>query len=88
MLIPALVYINQPDDPTTLKGWAIPSATDIAFSLGVLSLLGTKAIIVESFFNCSKLSMTQKNLNCFFIRKRENYVFFNVWSSCCFNLVK
>jgi NhaA family Na+:H+ antiporter len=43
MLVPALfyVFINF-SDPTTLKGWAIPSATDIAFSLGVLSLLGKR----------------------------------------------
>ena len=43
MLIPALtyVYINF-GDSETLNGWAIPSATDIAFSLGVLSLLGRR----------------------------------------------
>jgi len=43
MLVPALVYIYfNIDDPTRLNGWAIPSATDIAFSLGVLSLLGKR----------------------------------------------
>ncbi|MDC3184482.1 Na+/H+ antiporter NhaA [Candidatus Pelagibacter sp.] len=43
MLVPALfyVFINL-GDSETLKGWAIPSATDIAFSLGVLSLLGKR----------------------------------------------
>ena len=43
MLVPALfyVYINF-GDSETLNGWAIPSATDIAFSLGVLSLLGKR----------------------------------------------
>ena len=43
MLIPALVYIFiNFGDSETLNGWAIPSATDIAFSLGVLSLLGKR----------------------------------------------
>ena len=43
MLVPALFYIFiNFSDPATLKGWAIPSATDIAFSLGVLSLLGKR----------------------------------------------
>ena len=43
MLIPALVYIViNIENSVTLKGWAIPSATDIAFSLGVLSLLGKR----------------------------------------------
>ena len=43
MLVPALfyVFINFGDNET-LSGWAIPSATDIAFSLGVLSLLGKR----------------------------------------------
>ena len=43
MLVPALVYVYiNLQNPETLKGWAIPSATDIAFSLGVLSLLGKR----------------------------------------------
>jgi len=43
MLVPALLYvfINY-GNSDTLNGWAIPSATDIAFSLGVLSLLGSR----------------------------------------------
>ena len=41
MVVPALICIViNLQDPVTLKGWAIPSATDIAFSLRVLSLLG------------------------------------------------
>ena len=43
MLVPALIYIYiNFDNSQTLNGWAIPSATDIAFSLGVLSLLGSR----------------------------------------------
>ena len=43
MVVPALFYIFiNLGDPETLNGWAIPSATDIAFSLGVLSLLGRR----------------------------------------------
>ena len=43
MLVPALVYVYiNFGDTETLNGWAIPSATDIAFSLGVLSLLGRR----------------------------------------------
>jgi NhaA family Na+:H+ antiporter len=43
MVVPALIYVAiNAADPVALKGWAIPSATDIAFSVGVLALLGPR----------------------------------------------
>ena len=43
MLVPALIYVAfNIQTPETLRGWAIPSATDIAFSIGILSLLGSR----------------------------------------------
>ena len=51
MLVPALfyVFINW-GNSETMNGWAIPSATDIAFSLGILSLLGSRVPISLKIF--------------------------------------
>ncbi len=51
MAIPALIYlVFNSDDPSTLHGWAVPVATDIAFTLGVLTLLGTRVPISIKVF--------------------------------------
>lgn len=43
MLVPALIYLFfNWSDPASIRGWAIPTATDIAFALGVISLFGRR----------------------------------------------
>jgi len=51
MLVPAIIYVafNYGDD-FALQGWAIPTATDIAFALGILSLLGKRIPVSLKIF--------------------------------------
>ncbi|MCE9787293.1 Na+/H+ antiporter NhaA [Shewanella chilikensis] len=51
MLVPAAVYLLfNANDPVTQGGWAIPAATDIAFALGIMALLGNRVPVALKVF--------------------------------------
>ena len=80
MIVPALLYLAfNYADPITREGWAIPAATDIAFALGVLALLGSRvplalkiflmalAIVIIALFYTNDLSMVSLGVAAFAI---------------------
>ena len=50
MVVPAVIYIALNTEGEASRGWGVPMATDIAFSLGVLSLLGSRVPIALKVF--------------------------------------
>jgi NhaA family Na+:H+ antiporter len=42
IVVPALLYLSVVPDPFLRRGWAIPTATDIAFAVGILAILGSR----------------------------------------------
>ena len=67
MAIPALIYILFNMNDATARGWGIPMATDIAFSLAILALLGKKApYSLKIFLKHTRRIVSQKDLTSLF----------------------
>lgn len=50
MIVPALIFVTLNKDQAAAAGWGIPMATDIAFALGIMSLLGNRVPIALKVF--------------------------------------
>jgi Na+:H+ antiporter, NhaA family len=50
VIVPALIYLALNADPVRSRGWAVPTATDIAFAVGILALLGRSVPITVRVF--------------------------------------
>ncbi len=50
VIVPAILFTSLNNNPETASGWAIPTATDIAFSLGILMLLGKRVPVALKIF--------------------------------------